>query len=74
MPRAMAAVTIGIYTAARLGLAAGFTDDVARLTGRPPIPMEQFVHDTLEAWLRAEEASATETATTAVVPTAPIAT
>ena len=74
MPRAMVGVTLGIYTAARMGMAAGLSDDVERLTGRPPIPMEQFVHDTLEAWLRAEEASATETATTAVVPTAPIAT
>ena len=51
MPRGMVAVTLGIYTAARLGLAAGVTGDVERVTGRPPIPMERFVHDTRDAWL-----------------------
>ena len=50
MPRGMIGVMLGIYTAARMGLADGLSDDVARLTGRPPIPMEQFIHDTRDAW------------------------
>ena len=52
MPRGMAAVTIGIYTAARLGLAAGITDDVARIAGREPIDFATFAHDHAEAWAR----------------------
>ena len=52
MPRAMVGVTLGIYTAARMGLAAGLTDDVERITGRTPIPMAQFVHDARGAWER----------------------
>jgi len=52
MPRAMVGVTVGIYTAARMGLAAGLTDDVERITGRTPIPMAQFVHDARGAWER----------------------
>jgi uncharacterized protein YbjT (DUF2867 family) len=51
MPRGMVGVTIGIYTAARLGLADGLTDDVERLVGRPPIPMARFIHDTRTAWM-----------------------
>jgi uncharacterized protein YbjT (DUF2867 family) len=50
MPRAMVGVTLGIYMAARFGLAAGLTDDVERITGRPPIPMREFVHDARDAW------------------------
>ena len=52
MPRGMAAVTIGIYTAARLGLAAGITDEVARIAGREPIDFATFAHDHAEAWAR----------------------
>ena len=48
----MIGVTIGIYTAARFGLAAGLTDDVARIVGRPPITFAQFAHDSREAWVR----------------------
>jgi uncharacterized protein YbjT (DUF2867 family) len=51
MPRGMVGVTLGIYTAARMGLAAGLSDDVERLTGRPPIPMDRFIHDTRAAWI-----------------------
>ncbi len=51
MPRGMVGVTLGIYTAARMGLADGLTDDVERLTGRPPIPMDRFIHDTRAAWI-----------------------
>ena len=43
-------VTLGIYTAARFGLAAGLTDDVKRITGRPPIDFETFARDTNTAW------------------------
>jgi uncharacterized protein YbjT (DUF2867 family) len=50
MPRAMVGVTLGIYMAARFGLAAGLTDDVQRIIGRAPIPMRQFVHDRRDAW------------------------
>ncbi len=36
VPRALIAVTVGLYAAARLGPVAGITDDVATVTGRPP--------------------------------------
>lgn len=58
MPRAMAAVTIGIYTAARLGLADGITDDVARLTGRDPIDFATFARDHAEAWQQTNDPDA----------------
>ena len=51
-PRAMVGVMLGIYTAARLGLAAGITDDVERITGRPPIAFSAFAHDARDAWAR----------------------
>jgi uncharacterized protein YbjT (DUF2867 family) len=51
-PRAMVGVMLGIYTAARLGMAAGITDDVERISGRPPITFAAFAHDTREAWAR----------------------
>ncbi|HYO42231.1 MAG TPA: NmrA family NAD(P)-binding protein [Candidatus Limnocylindrales bacterium] len=51
LPRAMVGVMLGIYTAARLGLAAGITDDVQRITGRPPIAFAAFAHDSRAAWL-----------------------
>jgi uncharacterized protein YbjT (DUF2867 family) len=53
-PRAMVGVMLGIYTAARLGLAAGITDDVERITGRPPITFSAFAHDARAAWAREE--------------------
>ena len=49
-PRAMVGVMVGIYTAARFGLAAGITDDVTRVTGRPPIAFPAFAHDFRDAW------------------------
>ncbi len=51
MPRAMVGVTVGIYMAARFGLADSLTDEVEQVTGRPPIQFRQFVHDAREAWL-----------------------
>ena len=53
-PRAMVGVMVGIYTAARFGLAAGITDDVARITGCPPIAFPAFAHDFRGAWRPAE--------------------
>ncbi len=50
-PRAMVGVMLGIYTAARLGLAAGMTDDVERITGRPPTAFPAFAHDYRAAWM-----------------------
>lgn len=50
-PRAMVGVMLGIYTAARLGLAAGITDAVERITGRSPIAFAAFAHDARSAWL-----------------------
>lgn len=43
-------VMVGIYTTCRLGLADGVTPDTARLLGRPPITMRQFVEDYRECW------------------------
>jgi uncharacterized protein YbjT (DUF2867 family) len=51
-PRAMVGVMLGIYTAARLGMAAGITDDVERITGRLPIAFPAFAQDALDAWAR----------------------
>lgn len=51
-PRAMVGVMLGIYTAARLGLAAGITDDVERIAGQAPITFETFAHDARDAWAR----------------------
>jgi uncharacterized protein YbjT (DUF2867 family) len=51
MPRAMVGVMLGIYTAARLGLAAGMTDDVERITGRPPTAFPAFAHAYRAAWM-----------------------
>lgn len=52
MPIGMRAVTLGIYTAARFGLAAALTDDVRRLTGRPPIDFADFAIAYREVWER----------------------
>jgi hypothetical protein len=46
----MVGVTIGIYLAARLGLAARITDDVRAVTGRDPIAFATFAQDYAEAW------------------------
>lgn len=50
MPPAMAGVTLGIYGAARLGLAAGLTDDVAAVLGREPVGFRRFVEDHADVW------------------------
>jgi uncharacterized protein YbjT (DUF2867 family) len=46
------AVTIAIYTTARLGLAARVTPDVEYLLQRSPIDMEKFVQDYRTSWMR----------------------
>jgi uncharacterized protein YbjT (DUF2867 family) len=53
MPRSMVGVTLGIYTAARLGLAADLTDDVARVTGAQPRRFADFAHDARSVWIPA---------------------
>jgi uncharacterized protein YbjT (DUF2867 family) len=52
MPRAMVGVTLGIYTAARLGMAARCTDDVERVVNRPPGTFSTFAIDAASAWAR----------------------
>ena len=44
-PFAFIVVMVGIYTTARLGLAARVTQDVGTVLGRDPISMQQFVTD-----------------------------
>jgi uncharacterized protein YbjT (DUF2867 family) len=44
-------VMLAIYTTARLGLAATVTPDAARLLGRAPRSMRDFVHDYRDCWL-----------------------
>ncbi|GIH95954.1 NmrA family NAD(P)-binding protein [Planobispora siamensis] len=48
----MVAVTAAIYTTARLGLAAGLTDDVRAVLGRDPIDFSAFAHRERAAWTR----------------------
>lgn len=52
MPWPMVLVTGGIYTVARLGRAAGLTDDVRTVTGRPPTTLAEFVHRERDRWAR----------------------
>jgi uncharacterized protein YbjT (DUF2867 family) len=43
-------VMVGIYTTARLGLAAGISADLPRLLGRPPLSMAHFIADHRRLW------------------------
>ena len=43
MPTGLVAVTSVVYTTARLGLAAGLTDHVQQILGRPPTTMAAFI-------------------------------
>ncbi|MCF6507689.1 SDR family NAD(P)-dependent oxidoreductase [Blastococcus sp. MG754426] len=54
MGAGMAWVTAGIYTTARLGLAAGLTGDVRQVTGRDPRPVLETVRREAGAWRRPE--------------------
>ncbi|WP_448072618.1 NmrA family NAD(P)-binding protein [Georgenia yuyongxinii] len=55
MPRGMVPVTTAIYTTARLGLAAGLTDDVRTVLGRDPVTFAQFAHRERAAWARQDQ-------------------
>jgi uncharacterized protein YbjT (DUF2867 family) len=50
MPWPMVAVTAAIYTSARLGLAAGLTADVQRVTGRAPTRLSAWAEQHAEVW------------------------
>ncbi|OKL53140.1 hypothetical protein BSZ39_11095 [Bowdeniella nasicola] len=52
MPWPMVGVTAAIYTTARLGLAAGLTDDVRQVLEREPITFAEFAHRERRVWLR----------------------
>jgi hypothetical protein len=58
MSPGMALVTAGIYTTARLGLAAGLTDDVRRVTGRDPVTVRATLQREAAAWRRPATPSA----------------
>ena len=49
-PAAFAGVMVGLYTSARLGLAARLADGVERALGRPPRSFRQFAQDYAEVW------------------------
>ncbi|WP_158550794.1 NmrA family NAD(P)-binding protein [Geodermatophilus sp. TF02-6] len=55
MPVGMAVVTAAIYTTARLGLAAGLTDHVEQVTGRPPASVRTTAVREQAAWRRTPE-------------------
>jgi uncharacterized protein YbjT (DUF2867 family) len=52
MPVGMVAVTTAIYTVARLGRAAGLTDDVRTVTGRAPLSFAEWAHQHRDTWTR----------------------
>ncbi|MEO5885880.1 MAG: NmrA family NAD(P)-binding protein [Candidatus Limnocylindrales bacterium] len=58
MPIGMRAVTLGIYTAARFGLAAALTNDVETLTGSPATDFATFAADHRAEWGVARRGSA----------------
>ncbi len=49
-PWALGLVMTGVYTVARLGLAAEVVPDLARLIGRPPTALRSFVEDYADVW------------------------
>ncbi len=51
-PFAFGLVMAGVYTAARLGLAAEVTPDLARLLGRPSTTLQTFIGDYGAVWRR----------------------
>jgi uncharacterized protein YbjT (DUF2867 family) len=50
MPWGMVGVTTAIYTVARLGRAAGLTDDVRTVTGHPPRSFSEFARREAATW------------------------
>ena len=51
-PLALGLVMTGVYTVARLGLAAEVSPELQRLIGRPPTPLRRFVEDSADTWRR----------------------
>lgn len=51
VPLKFALVMVGLYTATRMGNADTVTDEVARLLGRAPITMRQYVEDYAGVWV-----------------------
>ncbi|MFN2323271.1 MAG: SDR family oxidoreductase [Trueperaceae bacterium] len=49
-PAAFVTVMLGLYTVARLGLAARVTPELEQLLGRPPITVRRFVEDYAGVW------------------------
>jgi len=52
LPWAMVGVTTALYSVARLGKAAGVTDDVREVTGIAPITVKQWAAEHQEVWRR----------------------
>ena len=52
VPLGLVAVTLVLYTTARLGLAARTTPELATLLGRPALGLEAFVAEHADAWRR----------------------
>lgn len=52
LPWGMVGVTTALYTVARLGRAAGVTDDVQRVTGEAPMSMTDWAAAHVDAWQR----------------------
>jgi uncharacterized protein YbjT (DUF2867 family) len=50
VPPMMAVVMTGLYYSTRRGMAERVTDEVARITGKPPILFEQYAQDYRAAW------------------------
>lgn len=58
-PLAFGLVMTGVYTAARLGLAAEVSPDLARLIGRPPTALKAFASDYAAVWRQGSGAAET---------------
>jgi uncharacterized protein YbjT (DUF2867 family) len=49
-PWAFIAVMVGLYTVARFGKAAGYSDTIEHILNRKPILLSQFIRDNKEKW------------------------
>jgi uncharacterized protein YbjT (DUF2867 family) len=47
-----AAVTTWLYTNTRSGMAEQITGEVQRLLGRPPIPLQRYIEDYRDCWVK----------------------
>ena len=50
-PLGFVLIMVALYSVARLGKAAGLTDETQRLLGRPPISIRQFLNDYKMVWM-----------------------